>query len=331
MARGDNSRKWNYKIDAVLASMYESGEYSAEEIADKLGVTVQTVYPHMRHLGLPLTGQPGCKLRNYRSYGPRYNEIVFSEEQKALVVLRNAEGRHDTEIARELGVPEGPVSKLRKKLGLPTRSCVKPIPAGARYGNLVVLKSLSPRRKIGADAPNSLSSRSLCRCDCGKKRAVFNEDLRSGSTKTCGCRINSRNPDSEWIRVFHQVKHSAKSRRLKMGLSLAQVKYLGSLPCFYCGFAASNSTKPPKRGRAGRIPLKYTGIDQVVSCVGYYPGNVLASCFFCNRAKGNAPLKEFLPWVNLLHKRQLTTETVMDAAKALGEKLKLVAEASIAS
>jgi hypothetical protein len=326
MARRDNFRKWNEEMDAVLTSMYESGEYSAEELASKLGVTVQTVYPHMRLLRLPLTGEPGCKLRNYRSYGPRYNEVVFSGEQKALIVLRNAEGKRDTEIARELGASEGPVRKLRNQLGLPAH-VLKPIPAGTRYGKLVVLKALSPRRKMGADAPNSLSSRSLCRCDCGKKRAVFNEDLRSGNTKTCGCRINSRNPDSEWIRVLHQVRHSAKSRRLKMGLSLAQVKYLGFLPCFYCGLTASNSTKPPKRGRAGRIALKYTGIDQVVPCGGYYPGNVLPSCFFCNRAKGNVPLEEFLPWVNLLHKRQLTTETVMDAAKALGEKLKGVVEA----
>jgi hypothetical protein len=75
------------------------------------------------------------------------------------------------------------------------------------------------------------------------------------------------------------------------------------------------------------MPLKYNGIDQVVPCVGYRPGNVLPCCFFCNRAKGNVSLKEFLPWVNLLHKKELSIETVMDAAKALGEKLKTLVEA----
>src|SRR5208283_3014330 len=111
MARRDNFRKWNAEMDAVLTSMYESGECSVGDIASKLGVTVQTVCPHMRLLRLPLTGEPGCNLRNYRSYGPRYNEVVFSEEQKALIVLRNSEGKHDTEIARELGVLEAPVRK----------------------------------------------------------------------------------------------------------------------------------------------------------------------------------------------------------------------------
>jgi hypothetical protein len=120
------------------------------------------------------------------------------------------------------------------------------------------------------------------------------------------------------------VKNSAKLRRLKLGLSLAQVKYLGLLPCFYCGLVGSNTTKPPKRSRADRVSLKYNGIDQVVPRIGYHPGNVLPCCFFCNRAKGKVPLEEFLPWINLLHKRQLTKEMVMDAAKALGEKLKIV-------
>jgi transposase-like protein len=48
MARGDNFRKWNDEMDAVLTRMCESAENSAEEIASKLGVTVQTVYPRMR-------------------------------------------------------------------------------------------------------------------------------------------------------------------------------------------------------------------------------------------------------------------------------------------
>jgi hypothetical protein len=326
MARGDNFRKWNAEMDAILTIMYESGECSAEEIADKLGVTVQTVYPHMRLLRLPLTGEAGCRLRNYRSYGPRYNEVMFSEEQEALIVLRNSQGKHDTEIARELGVLEGAVRKLRKKLGLPAHTCVKPIPVGTRFGCLVVIGALSPERR-NSDGLNGVSSRSLCLCDCGKECFAFNENLRAGNKVTCGCRIDLQNPDSEWIRVLHQVKHSAKSRHLKMDLSLGQVKYLGLLPCFYCGLVGSNTTNPPKRGRAGRVALKYNGIDQVVPRIGYHHGNVLPCCFFCNRAKGNVSLSDFLPWVNLLHKKQLTTEAVIDAAKALGEELRTLVEA----
>jgi hypothetical protein len=283
-------------MDVALIEMYESGECSVNDIAANIGVTVQTVYTYMRLLGLPLLGQAGCKLRNYKSYGPRYNEVIFSKEQIALVAHHNAQGWHDSRIGRELRVSSNVVRQLRKKLGLPAH-VRKEIPIGTRHGNLVVVKPLSPERKKGGDAPNSLSSRSLCRCDCGRQRVAFNEDLRSGNTTTCGCRVNLRNLDSEWIRVRHQYIGGAKMRGLGFTLSVGQVKHICSLPCLYCGTRESNVTLPPKRGHRSRTPLKYNGIDQVVPCGGYEPGNVLPCCCFCNRAKSSGKLENFLAWI----------------------------------
>lgn len=311
-------------MDATLTQMYKSGECSVDDIANEIGVTVPTVYAHMRRLGLPLLGKRGCKLRNYKSYGPRYNEIVFSKKQIALVARHNAQGWHDSKIARALKIPAGPVRKLRHKLGLPAR-IRKPIPIGIRYGNLVVLNALSPKNKKGGDASNCLSSRSLCRCDCGRKRIGFNEDLRSGRTKTCGCRIDLRNLDSEWIRVFHGYVGGAASRGVKFTLSVQQVKHICSLPCYYCGAKGSNVAIPPKRGHRSRTPLSYNGIDQVVPCGGYHPGNVLPCCCFCNRPKASLPLEKIVPWINRVLGRRLTTDSVKKAGIALGEKLKQIA------
>jgi hypothetical protein len=322
MALTNNARKWFEGMDAKLSQMYKSGVCSVSDIARELGVSVQTVYPRMRHLDLPLLGQPGCKLRNYKSYGPRYNEIIFSKEQIALVIRRNGEYWHDSTIARELGISEGPVRKLRIKLGLSSH-VRKPIPIGTRYGSLVVLKVLKPKNKKSTDASNSLSSRSLCGCDCGRKRISFNEDLRSGNTTTCGCRINLRNLDSEWIRVFHCYVGGAKSRRSKFALSLQQVKHICSLPCHYCGAIESNVSIPPKRAHRSRSPLKYNGIDQIIPCAGYHPENVLPCCCFCNRAKGKLTLDKFIPWLNRIIGRHLTIDSVKLAAMALGEELKI--------
>ena len=310
-------------MDATLIQRYKSGECSVGDIADEIGVTVQTIYPHMRRLGLPLLGQPGCKLRSYRSFGPRYNQIVFSKRQVALVARHNAEGWQDSKIARALGIPAGAVRKLRKKLGLPAH-IRKAIPNGTRFGNLVVSKALSPKNKKGADASNCLSSRSLCRCDCGRQRATFNEDLRSGNTKTCGCRIDLRNVDSEWIRLFHGYISGAKARAVEFTLSVEQVKYICLLPCYYCGARESNLAIPPKRGHRSRTPLKYNGIDQVLACAGYHPGNVLPCCCFCNRAKGNADLERFVVWINQVFGRRLTGDSVKKAGRALGEELKAI-------
>jgi hypothetical protein len=108
MARANTSWKWREGMDATLTRMYESGKCSVGDIAKQIGVTAQTVYPQLRRLGLPLLGKPGCKLRNYKCYGPRYNEIIFSKKQVAVVARRNAEGWHDSKIARALGIPEAP-------------------------------------------------------------------------------------------------------------------------------------------------------------------------------------------------------------------------------
>jgi hypothetical protein len=320
MARGDNFRKWHEGMDITLIEMYESGECSVKDIAAKIGVTVQTIYPHMRHLGLPLLGQEGCKLRNYKSYGPRYNEVIFSKEQIALVAHHNAKGWHDSKIGRELRISPNVVRKIRKRLGLPAH-VRKEIPIGTRHGNLVVQRSLSPERKKSGDALNSLSSRSLCRCDCGEQRVVFNEDLRSGKTTTCGCRINLRNLDSEWIRVRHQYIGGAKTRGLRFTLSVRHIKHICSLVCFYCGTRDSNVMLPPKWGHRSRTTLRYNGIDQVVPCGGYEPGNVLPCCCFCSRAKSSGDLEKFLAWIERVFGRHLTADSIKTAAAALSEEL----------
>lgn len=308
-------------MDATLIQTYESGECSIGDISSKCGVTAPTIYAQMRRLGLPLLGKPGCKLRDYRSYGPRYNEVRFSKRQAALVVRRNADNWHDSEIARTLQMPENPVRKLRIKLGLPAR-VRKPLQVGTRYGNLIVVRPLSPKRKHGTDPTRGLSSRSLCRCDCGGKRIAFNEDLRSGNTKTCGCRIHLRNPDSEWIRVFHGYLSGASARRVRMALSLEHLKQICSLPCYYCGAKESNLASPPRRGHRSRTSLNYNGIDQVNPGDGYRLGNVLPCCHFCNRAKANLILKDFVPWVNRILNRRLTISSVTRAAFSLGKRLR---------
>ena len=52
--------------------------------------------------------------------------------------------------------------------------------AGYRFGNLVVLRTA--RVKYGKH------KRYECQCDCGRKVIVQGNHLRSGSTKSCGCK-----------------------------------------------------------------------------------------------------------------------------------------------
>ncbi len=238
-----------------------------------------------------------------------------------MLVHCNAEGWSDPRIARQLKASANSVRRLRKRLGLPARGR-KVIPIGTRHGNLIVLKAVSPKGKKTGLASNALGSRSLCECDCGGQRVAFNEDLRSGNTTTCGCRINLRNLDSEWIRVFHQYLGGAKRRGVIFTLSLEQVKQICSLPCRYCGAKESNVALPPKGCHQSRTPLRYNGIDQVFPGAGYHPGNVLPCCSFCNRAKGNLALEIFIPWINRVFSQHLKARSIKAAAIKLGGELK---------
>lgn len=58
--------------------------------------------------------------------------------------------------------------------------------AGKRYGRLLVLKYVS----------SHWNSKWLCQCDCGKRCVVPGCDLRTGSTRSCGC-------------LRHRTKHGA--------------------------------------------------------------------------------------------------------------------------
>ena len=127
-------------------------------------------------------------------------------------------------------------------------------------------------------------------------------------------RIDLRNVDSEWIRLFHGYISGATARAVEFSLSVEQVKYICLLPCYYCGARESNLAIPPKRGHRSRTPLKYNGIDQVLACGGYHPGNVLPCCCFCNRAKGSLDLEKFVVWINRVFGRHLTADSVRKPA-----------------
>lgn len=297
--------------------MYKSGKYSTGEMAERLCVSPPTVYDHLRRLGLSTASLP----RRYRAAV----KFEFSKGERRNIIGWKNEGLYNTDIALKLRRTIGPINRIVKELKLPTSLC-KAIKQGVRFGSLTVVAPAKPKRTY----KGHFESRSNVKCDCGNKVIVFNYALRSGNTKTCGCRISRRNPDSIWVRVRSNIIIGARVRgHGKMDLSLEQVKYICSKPCFYCGVARSNELKGRQRGRStGKTVLKYTGIDQVAAGGGYSPGNVLPACLICNRAKLDLTLNEFLRWLQLFGKN-LKVRAVYKAAKAMGMQLNLLSRSRL--
>jgi hypothetical protein len=77
-------------------------------------------------------------------------------------------------------------------------------------------------------------------------------------------------------------KNGATVRKYAFEISDQEADALFRSPCHYCGY------QPPHR---------FNGIDRVVNNLGYVPGNVVACCSWCNRAKGRFPAERFLAWL----------------------------------
>jgi len=60
--------------------------------------------------------------------------------------------------------------------------------SGRRFGRWTVL-GLHPTRMRYGKAMKSIQALWLCRCDCGRESLVLGQNLRSGLSRSCGCRI----------------------------------------------------------------------------------------------------------------------------------------------
>jgi hypothetical protein len=72
------------------------------------------------------------------------------------------------------------------------------------------------------------------------------------------------------------------------------------MPCAYCG-------EPPSgKGHAGS---KHSGVDRVDNTVGYAAGNIAPCCRWCNSAKRDLTLSQFIAWAARLQAYQATIQT----------------------
>lgn len=162
----------------------------------------------------------------------------------------------------------------------------------------------------------------LVRCDCGEERVIDNRRLRNGSTKSCGpCGATERLPDSDWRAIWSQVRGRANHAKREMTLTPFHVEKLGLLPCAYCSRPPQNrfhriTIVGNRRLKDEEPTFLYSGIDRVDSAKGYVPGNVVPCCKFCNYAKMNRTLDEFLEQISWFGST-LTADAIIGLANEL--------------
>ena len=120
--------------------------------------------------------------------------------------------------------------------------------------------------------------------------------------KSCGCMqskrdrkvVDSGRRTAEGTRVeintlMSIYKSNARKRGISFDLSYAQFETLVDSECYFCGDSGGNTLR-----KRGYDVYSYTGIDRVDNSVGYLPSNCISCCSWCNRAKNNGTLANFV-------------------------------------
>jgi hypothetical protein len=97
--------------------------------------------------------------------------------------------------------------------------------------------------------------------------------------------------------LLASYKKSARERGIEWGIDDNDFFVIVSSNCVYCGSQPCTVRKPNK-GVNGEFV--YSGIDRIDNAQGYIPGNIVACCWNCNRAKGTLGLHAFLVWCDKL-------------------------------
>lgn len=161
---------------------------------------------------------------------------------------------------------------------------------GVKFGRLVVI-SRGPQRGYTASHPEGRVYW-LCRCACGNEKSIAAGDLRSRSTRSCGCLQRESRFSEPGQAAFNQVlnkyKQDCKQRKVGFHLSESEFRSLVEKPCFYCGCQPMNVEKKPGGNFA------YNGIDRIENAKGYIPCNSLPCCRPCNFMRGSLDIEIFL-------------------------------------
>ncbi len=133
--------------------------------------------------------------------------------------------------------------------------------------------------------------------------------------KSCGCMQSKRDKKAagsgrrtaEGTRVeintlISIYKSNASKRGISFDLTYNQFETLVDGECYFCGDAGGNTLR-----KRSYNDYNYTGIDRIDNSVGYLPSNCISCCSWCNRAKNNGTLANFVDKC-----RKITSRIEMD-------------------
>lgn len=165
---------------------------------------------------------------------------------------------------------------------------------GQKFGSWAVLHR--GKNDLGAKA------KWTCQCECGTIKDVSSRILRSGKSKSYGCKTNELKSKSQIGSkfkdefeahkrfIYRNYKYGAKKRGYEFKISFENFCFLLKQRCYYCGAEPSNK----QILRNAQDEFLYNGIDRKDNSKGYIKDNCVSACSICNRMKLEMSDQEFL-------------------------------------
>lgn len=184
---------------------------------------------------------------------------------------------------------------------------------GKKFGMLTVVEKVGQRTLKGHKKDYIW----LCKCDCGQYKEALTWLLNTGDTWHCGCKAyENRNrrfgpKEASFRAKASTYKSQAKMRKMEWSITIEEASLLLMGNCYYCGgqpdkpFNSLKNRKNCEKNNSGMSQehfesglILYNGIDRLNSNLGYTKENSVSCCTFCNFAKNDKTLEEFLAYLN---------------------------------
>jgi hypothetical protein len=160
---------------------------------------------------------------------------------------------------------------------------------GQKIGYLIVISESETINKL---------VRWRCRCVCGNETVKFANDLkRRKKFISCGCKANLHKGRKKYDPITKSAAaiYNANYKR-DSDMTLDEFIQLSQQKCHYCKAGPSNKFCV-KRGKI----FHYNGLDRVDSSKPHIKNNCVTCCRWCNAAKDNRSVKDFIDWIDRLY------------------------------
>jgi hypothetical protein len=169
---------------------------------------------------------------------------------------------------------------------------------GKRFGRLTVIELISRNSKRREYIWK-------CQCDCGNTKTTRGDNLKDGTTRSCGC-LKKEISRNRWLKspregsinnIINSYKHHAKKRGMTLELTREQIINIMGKNCYYCGKEPSNISK----SQYNNGDFIYNGMDRIDNSKGYTIENTVPCCYQCNHSKTDMSENDFLSWIKQVY------------------------------